>query len=141
MKGIKDIKLNNAINEYFKENLKEKTPFFAESKSLGDTLINGKNILFSGRNMVLYEGEVFWADYDKQQNTYFLKEMNFIEKCKLLKGDDLIIKYKQNASNQYYFDDSFREKLKALKTLGYESVIKATKNNSGKIVYIHLKDE
>lgn len=104
-------KLNKAISEYFSENFIEKEPFIVKRHDVS---------LFSGRRMVLYNGKMYWADYDGKENTYLLKEMDFVSKYRLLKGDDLIIEYKENVSNKNYFDNYFRDKLIALKTLGYD---------------------
>lgn len=108
-------KLNKAISEYFSENFREKEPFFVKGNLYSD-------YLFGGRNMVLYNGEIYWADYDGKENAYLLKEMDFANKYRLLKGDDLIIEYKHDYSRPHYFDDELIEKIKALKILGYESL-------------------
>lgn len=108
-------KLNKAISEYFSENFKEKEPFLVKSNLYSD-------YLFNGRNMVLYNGKIYWADYDEEQNAYLLREIDFANLCRLLKGENLIIEYNKNDSNQYYFDNELIEKIKALKILGYESL-------------------
>lgn len=104
-------KLNKAISEYFSENFREKEPFIVKRHDVS---------LFSGRRMVLYNGKMYWADYNGQKNTYLLKDIDFANLCRLLKGDNLIIEYKQNVSNKNYFDNLFIDKLLALKTLGFD---------------------
>lgn len=107
-------KLNKAISEYFSENFIEKEPFIVKRNDVS---------LFSGRRMVLYNGKIYWADYDGSKNEYLLYKMDFLNLCVLFNKYNLFdIEYKQDYSRPYYFDDELIEKMRALKTLGYDSL-------------------
>lgn len=107
-------KLNKAISEYFSENFIEKEPFIVKRHGV---------LLFSGRRMVLYNGKMYWADYDGSKNEYLLYKMDFLNLCVLFNKYNLFdIEYKQDYSRPHYFDDELIEKIKALKILGYESL-------------------
>lgn len=107
-------KLNKAISEYFSENFIEKEPFIVKRHDVS---------LFSGRRMVLYNGKIYWADYDGSKNEYLLYKMDFLNLCVLFNKYNLFdIEYKQDYSRPYYFDDELIEKMRALKTLGYDSL-------------------
>ena len=107
-------KLNKAISEYFSENFREKEPFIVKKHDVS---------LFSGRRMVLYNGKIYWADYDGSKNEYLLHKMDFLNLCVLFNKYNLFdIEYKQDYSRPHYFDDEFTEKIKALKILGYDSL-------------------
>lgn len=107
-------KLNKAISEYFSENFIEKEPFIVKRHDVS---------LFSGRRMVLYNGKIYWADYDGSKNEYLLYKMDFLNLCVLFNKYNLFdIEYKQDYSRPYYFDDELIEKMRALKILGYDSL-------------------
>lgn len=107
-------KLNKAISEYFSENFREKEPFIVKRHDVS---------LFSGRRMVLYNGKIYWADYDGSKNEYLLHKMDFLNLCVLFNKYNLFdIEYKQDYSRPHYFDDELIEKMKALKNLGYDSL-------------------
>lgn len=107
-------KLNKAISEYFSENFIEKEPFIVKRHGV---------LLFSGRRMVLYNGKMYWADYDGSKNEYLLYKMDFLNLCVLFNKYNLFdIEYKQDYSRPHYFDDELIEKIKALKILGYDSL-------------------
>lgn len=106
-------KLNKAISEYFSENFREKEPFIVKRHGV---------LLFSGRRMVLYNGKIYWADYDGSKNEYLLYKMDFLNLCVLFNKYNLFdIEYKHDYSRPHYFDDELTEKMKALKILGYDS--------------------
>ena len=107
-------KLNKAISEYFSENFIEKEPFIVKRHDV---------FLFGGRRMVLYNGKMYWADYDGSKNEYLLYKMDFLNLCVLFNKYNLFdIEYKQDYSRPHYFDDELIEKMRALKTLGYDSL-------------------
>lgn len=107
-------KLNKAISEYFSENFREKEPFIVKRHDVS---------LFSGRRMVLYNGKIYWADYDGSKNEYLLHKMDFLNLCVLFNKYNLFdIEYKQDYPRPHYFDDELIEKIKALKILGYDSL-------------------
>ena len=107
-------KLNKAISEYFSENFREKEPFIVKRHDVS---------LFSGRRMVLYNGKMYWADYDGSKNEYLLYKMDFLNLCVLFNKYNLFdIEYKHDYSRPHYFDDELIEKIKALKILGYDSL-------------------
>lgn len=107
-------KLNKSISEYFSENFIEKEPFIVKRHDVS---------LFSGRRMVLYNGKIYWADYDGSKNEYLLYKMDFLNLCVLFNKYNLFdIEYKQDYSRPHYFDDELIEKMRALKTLGYDSL-------------------
>ena len=107
-------KLNKAISEYFSENFIEKEPFIVKRHDVS---------LFSGRRMVLYNGKIYWADYDGSKNEYLLHKMDFLNLCVLFNKYNLFdIEYKHDYSRPHYFDDELIEKIKALKILGYDSL-------------------
>lgn len=107
-------KLNKAISEYFSENFIEKEPFIVKRHDVS---------LFSDRRMVLYNGKIYWADYDGSKNEYLLYKMDFLNLCVLFNKYNLFdIEYKQDYSRPHYFDDELIEKMRALKTLGYDSL-------------------
>ena len=110
--SIKNI--NKAISEYFSENFREKEPFIVKRHGVS---------LFSGRRMVLYNGKMYWADYDGSKNEYLLYKMDFLNLCVLFNKYNLFdIEYKHDYSRPHYFDDELIEKMKALKILGYDSL-------------------
>ena len=107
-------KLNKAISEYFSENFIEKEPFIVKRHDVS---------LFSGRRMVLYNGKIYWADYDGSKNEYLLYKMNFLNLCVLFNKYNLFdIEYKHDYSRPHYFDNELIEKIKALKILGYDNL-------------------
>lgn len=107
-------KLNKAISEYFSENFREKEPFIVKRHDVS---------LFSGRRMVLYNGKIYWADYDDSKNEYLLHKMDFLNLCVLFNKYNLFdIEYKQDSLKPHYFDNELIEKIKALKILGYDSL-------------------
>ena len=107
-------KLNKAISEYFSENFREKEPFIVKRHDVS---------LFSGRRMVLYNGKMYWADYDGIKNEYLLYKMDFLNLCVLFSKYNLFdIEYKHDYSIPHYFDGELIENIKALKILGYDSL-------------------
>lgn len=105
-------KLNKAISEYFRENFREKEPFIVKRHDVS---------LFSGRRMVLYNGKIYWADYDGIENEYLLYKMDFLNLCVLFNKYNYI-EYKQDYLRPHYFDNELIEKIKALKILGYDNL-------------------